>query len=239
MKLINSTEKFKKFTKIVRQNPNNYEARIDLGILNIQINKISDAKKNFEKAIEIDQYRDEAYLNLSNLYVLQKNISESINILKKFIQSNQYNKNIITNLATIYFNFNKTEDLEKFLYKYLNTEDNHVLFYIKANLLLRKDKTNQAINFFFKSINNNKTFWSAYEELIVLLEKTNQLTNLKKYINLAKINFSDEIKIIYFDALYLYRLKKYSLSLKILTENDLVKKFNQDPYLVNILDLLI
>jgi len=238
MKLDNFNKDFNKYTKIVTQNPNNYDARIGLGILNIQINKINEAKLHFEKAIGIAKNRKEAYINLSNLYILQKKIFESINILKNFIKRNQYDKKIITNLASIYYEYNKIENLEKLISKYLNKEDNHILFYLKANLLSRKNKTHEAIYYFSKSIETNKKFWASYETIIILFEKLNQLNNLIKYIKLAKIHFSNEIKIFYYEALYLYRMKKYDLSIKLINKNKLEKKYKDNSHLVNVLDLL-
>ena len=122
--------------------------------------------------------------------------------------------------------------------QFFNKEKNHVLLYIKAKLLLNNNKTQEATDFLLKSINTNPNFWPAYEVLFTTLETSNQLNNLKKYISKAKVNFLNEIKLIYYESLYLYRIKKYNLSLKIIIKNDLENKFNNDLYLVNVLDLL-
>ena len=230
--------KHKKNLKILKQNNNNYESRISFGIFNIKKKNLKEAKLNFEQAIEIDRSRYEAYLNLSNLYILLDNITDGINILEKFIQINKYNKHIINNLSVFYFKNSQYEDLDKLLSQFIKKDKNHILLYLKANLFLKKNKIQKAIELFKKSLNINKNYWAAYEDLLASLEKLNQLKDLEKYILEAKINFLHEIKLYYYESLYLFRIKDYNRSLKIIFKNNLDKKFKNDMYLVNVLDLL-
>ena len=82
MNLEKYNKDYRKYSGIIKKNPNNYEARISLGMVYINNNKISESKSHFEKAIEIDRTRYEAYVNLSNLHILLNNVSDGINILK-------------------------------------------------------------------------------------------------------------------------------------------------------------
>ena len=54
--------------KFCKKNPNNYEALLKLGLIDIKENNYLYAKDKFNKLIKINNKKYEAHLNLSNLY---------------------------------------------------------------------------------------------------------------------------------------------------------------------------
>ena len=94
--LTNNHSKDKSFyLNILKDQPNNYEAILKLGLIEVSESNFLDAKKKFEKLIKINNKRYEAHLNLSNILSLEGNINKANDILENFL------KNVEENLAII------------------------------------------------------------------------------------------------------------------------------------------
>ena len=100
--------------KILKKDPNNYDALLKLGLIDIKENNYSHAKEKFQKLIILNKNKYEAHLNLSNIYFLEGDIVKSNNILKNYIHNIENNVEIINSLAINFLNSNDFKNLEIF-----------------------------------------------------------------------------------------------------------------------------
>ena len=85
--------------QILEKDPNNYDALLKLGLIDIKEKKYSDAKEKFKKLITLKKNKYEAHLNLSNLYFLEGDIIKANKILKNYLNKIGANVEIINSLA--------------------------------------------------------------------------------------------------------------------------------------------
>ena len=86
---------------------------------------------------------------------------------------------------------------------------NFFLLNIKGSIYIKKKRVDSGVSFFKKSINLNKNFWPAYQNLFNVLEKSNQLDVFNSYLTLANNYFQKNLNLDYFKALYYYRLNNF------------------------------
>ncbi len=226
------------YTKILQKNPNNYEALLKLGLIDIKENKYSNAKDKFNKLIQINEKKYEAYLNLSNLFFLEGDIVKANNILKNYINNIEENVEIINSLAINFLNSNDFKNLETHIAKYINNHESHILCYLKGFVLLQDDKIYESENFFKKSMKINTGFWNNYDFLLKQYEKQSRLEDFKNLIKTAKKIFKKNIMISYYESLYLFRKKKYKDALDILANKENKKNFLSSLSNSNLADYL-
>ena len=118
----------------LKKYPDDYDLNLQLGLIFISNKDYSKAKIIFKKLIFINKSRFEGYLNLSNIFGINNKFDESEKILKKFIKKNNYNKQIVSGLATLYYNTGNYKKLKILVNQYLNIEENHIIFFLKAFL---------------------------------------------------------------------------------------------------------
>ena len=174
------------YLNILKNDPNNYEAILKLGLIDVNKNNFSFAKEKFKKLLEINIARYEAHLNLSNIYSLEGDIIKAKNILKEFLINIQENIEIINALAIKLSNLNENDDLEIHINKYIDKYESHILYYLKGYILSKSDKISESEVFFKKSINLNVNFWNAYQLLLKQYEKQSRLKDFKTIITSAK-----------------------------------------------------
>ena len=74
-------------------------------------------------------------------------------------------------------------------------------------------------------------FWNGYDLFYSFKQYEQQQSRLKEFKDLldkAKIIFKNNIKLFYYESLYLFRKKEYKQSLSILINVNLEKKFTQN-----------
>ena len=225
-KLITKPNNKKKLNTILDQNPNNYEDLLKMGLIDIKENNYSSAKEKFYRLIRLNNIKYEAHLNLSNIYFLEGNVPKANSILKNYIDNIEENVEIINSLAINFFNSNDFKNLETHISKYINNYQSHILYYLKGLLFLQADKINKSENFFKKSIALNASFWNNYDFLLNQYEKQSRLEDFIFLFKAAKKIFKENVKLTYYESLYLYRKKKYKDSLNILINTENKKKFH-------------
>ena len=211
--------------QILKKNPNNYEALLKLGLIDIKENNYSYAKDKFNKLIRINKKKYEAHLNLSNLFFLEGDIVKANNILKNYINNIEENIEIINSLAINFLNSNDFKNLEAHIAKYINSHESHILCYLKGFILLQDDKIYESESFFKKSMKINNGFWNNYDFLLKQYEKQSRLEDFKNLVKTAKKIFKNNIMISYYESLYLFRKKNYKDALDILINKENKKTF--------------
>ena len=72
------------YLNILKDQPNNYEAILKLGLIDVKESNLVSAKKKFKQLIKIDNKRYEAHLNLSNIISLEGDINKANDVLRNF-----------------------------------------------------------------------------------------------------------------------------------------------------------
>ena len=216
----------------------NYLNEIDKGIKNIKVKSYDKAEQNFQKAIVIKKKDFRAYLNLSNLFLIINKKEKAISTLIFFLKQINFKQEIAELLLKIYYEYNYKSKIESFfkdfkVEKVLEKKKRHNLYYIKAKYYEKINSISKSIKFYEKSINSNSKSSDVLIYFLDLLERSNNIDIFDKYIVIAeKIPKEDKnfLRIKYFKALYLYRIKSYSLSEKIIKNFDLEYNLSKDEF---------
>ena len=165
-KLTNKHSKDKSFyLNILKDQPNNYEAILKLGLIDVSESNFLDAKKKFEKLLKINNKRYEAHLNLSNIFSLEGDVDKANDVLKNFLKNVEENLAIINTIGINLLNSKKYGELEKHINKFVNKFESHILYFLKGYLLNKSELIKESEDYFTKSIDNNKNFWNGYDML--------------------------------------------------------------------------
>jgi len=228
-KIINMFSKEKSFyLNVLKDQPNNYEALLKLGLIDVGESNFVNAKKRFKQLIKIDNKRYEAHLNLSNIINLEGDTNKANDVLKNFLDNIEENIEIINTIGINLFNAKKYEELEKHLNKFINKYESHILFFLNGYLLTKNERITESEDYFKKSINSNINFWNGYDLLFKQYEKQSRLKDFKALLDKAKTIYKNNIKLFYYESLYLFRTKEYKKSLSILTNANLEINFTQN-----------
>ena len=226
----------KMYVEMLQKNPNNYDALLQLGLIDIKENNYLGAKDKFNKLIQINKKKYEAHLNLSNLFFLEGDIEKANNILKNYINNIDENIEIINSLAINFLNSNDFKNLETLIAKHINNHQSYILYYLKGFILTKAEKISESEDFFKKSISLNYKFWNNYDFLLKQYEKQSRLKDFKNLIDNAKKIFKNNLKLSYYESLYLFREREYEKSYNILTNNEVEQSFLSQKNEVDLAD---
>ena len=225
-KIINTNSNDKNFyLNILKNNPDDYEAILKLGLIDVQESNLSSAKEKFKKLLKINKKKYEGYLNLSNIYSFEGDVLKANNILKDFLNNIEENLEIINAIAINLLNIKKLNDLEIHINKYIDKYNSFILYYLKGYLFVEAGKISESEEFFQKSISLNINFWNNYDFLLKQYEKQSRLKDFKKLIESTKKIFKNNVILSYYESLYFFRVKDYTQSLNILIDKEIEQKF--------------
>ena len=154
------------YLNVLKNDPNNYQAILNLGLIDIKEKQFSFAKEKFKKLLKIDVLKYEGYLNLSNIYSLEGEVIKANNILSDFLINVEENIEIINAIAINLFNIEQLNELEIHINKYINKFESYILYYLKGYILSETNHISESEKFFKKSINLNVNFWNNYDFLL-------------------------------------------------------------------------
>ena len=224
------------YRNILKKDSNNYEAILKLGLIDVRENNFSSAKDKFKKLLKIDINKYEGYLNLSNIYSLEGKVFKANSILYDYLNNIKENEEIVTAIAVNLLNTEELNDLEKHINKFISKYENHTLYYLKGFILAKVEKISESEDFFKKSISLNYKFWNNYDFLLKQYEKQSRLKDFKNLIDNAKKIFKNNLKLSYYESLYLFREREYEKSYNILTNNEVEQSFLSQKNEVDLAD---
>ncbi|MFN8576580.1 MAG: tetratricopeptide repeat protein [Candidatus Sericytochromatia bacterium] len=98
----NAKEAYICFGEIVRDNPDNYNANLNLARLDLFHGKKEDASNRLTNMIEKNPEIAEAYIQLANINLIDKNIDKSIELYEKSLTINPDNIYVLYTLTLAY-----------------------------------------------------------------------------------------------------------------------------------------
>ena len=161
LNIINSKDK-NFYLRILKNEPNNYDAILKLGLIEVKESDFNSAKEKFKKLIKIDINKFEGHLNLSNIYILENQVTKANNILNNYLDEINENIEIINALSINLLNSKDYQKLERLIDNYIYKYESYILYYLKGYILKKNDKISKSEIYFKKSITINPNFWQSY-----------------------------------------------------------------------------
>ena len=90
------------FLEIIDILPLQYEALINLGLINVHKKLYEKSINYFKEAKKVDKKNIDPYINLGNIYILQKNYTNAIKFFEIAHEIDRTNLNVINNLSFLY-----------------------------------------------------------------------------------------------------------------------------------------
>ena len=167
-----------------------------------QLKKYDTAITYFEEAIQLNPNFSEAYNNLGNIKKRIGKIEEAISCFKKAIELKENNILAYFNLANTYRENRYFNELIETYEKILSFNPNDIkTLYNLGSVYLFLGEISKGKNFFEKIIKINKNHVPSYRN-IISVTKINKENEIFKQLELLKVDvFSDEDKILFYDAL--------------------------------------
>ena len=167
-----------------------------------QLKKYDTAITYFEEAIQLNPNFSEAYNNLGNIKKRIGKIEEAISCFKKAIELKENNILAYFNLANTYRENRYFNELIETYEKILSFNPNDIkTLYNLGSVYLFLGQISKGKNFFEKIIKINKNHVPSYRN-IISVTKINKENEIFKQLELLKVDvFSDEDKILFYDAL--------------------------------------
>ena len=218
----------------------NYDNLVNSALIFIKEKCYTESILFLKKAIEINSHKIEAYINIANIYIILNKYTKGLEYLNIAYKKDPLNISIINTLSFLNLEVKDNSKALVLINSGLKIDkNNYFLLNLKGRIFIEKNLIEEGIVFFVKSISIKKDYWNAYENLFSILELTNDLDFFKKYIEVAKINFSNNIFLNFFEAQLLFREKKFDTIINISKEIDIEKKLKNFPdYLILYYDLL-
>ena len=216
-KIINKKSNDKYFYQnLLKKNPNNYEAILKLGLIDVKENNFSSAKHKFEKLIKIDINKYEGHLNLSNIYSLDGEALKAIDILNDYLNNVDENEEVVTAIAVNLLNVDKVISFSP------------QIFIDKKTKILKKDTRWMSNNPFYKNINQDSKYLN--------LNNINLLSKNIIYVGYNDLDRSDLDAVNYLNISKNLEIVKYILPKSITNTHYLSKYLVEKSLLNNILD---
>ena len=189
----------KEYNKIIRTDPNNYEAVRHLGILFFDTNKNEEAYNCFQKAIALNPKGFEAYNNLGTINLRNNNNELAEKCFKKSFELMPSYLPAINNLAGLYVKLQKKDEALIFAKKGLSLKnDNPVTRNQYAKALILNNELDEAI----KILEELCTSYSIPDFRVNLSSAYKEIGNFKKSEEIINDEFKKDFTHIDFFAGY-------------------------------------
>ena len=198
------------YKKILKQDPNNFDANFNLGTIFAKNNKLEKSLELLEKAAIINPNLEKIFNNLGLIYLNLGNTDEALKNTKKAIQLNPESSIAYNHLGLIYSNKGSIKDaVESFKQSLKFNPNNTQVYYNLGNLFKRINDIKNSEKFLSKTIELNPKHLPAYNNLLELYDISNQNEKFKDVLEKSETNFGKNSTIELFRAKLFYKLKKY------------------------------
>ena len=203
-------EAIKLYEKILNQEPENFDANLNLGSIYAQTKNFSKASELWSKAIKINPKIPDVHNNLAMIEITLKNYDKAIEYAQNAIKLNPNFFLAFNNLGIAQKEKGNYEEAKSSFQKSISINSKGFLAYY--NLGIVNYELNDAVNSeesYIKSIENNPKYISTYINLLNLYEKLNKTEKLEKLLNQAKKIFpgNDTLKLI--EGKLNFKIKNY------------------------------
>ena len=172
------------YNQVLEIDPNNLNARINLGAVFKGLGDNKKAKNCYEKVIEITPNYVNAHINLGNIFKDLKEYQKAKNCYEKAIEINPNETKAHNNLGNIFKELKKYEEAIDCFEKAIEIDPNFVNAYLNLGIVFQKlEEYQKAISCYEKAIEIDSNFVDPYINLGAILET---LGEYKKAIDCYK-----------------------------------------------------
>lgn len=208
------------YKQALKINPDFAGALNNIGNILKDKGDIEAAINNYKQAIKIKPDNAETYFNLGNILSEKKDLEAAINCFDLALKLKPTYFKAYLNMGIALKDSGDLEAAIDCYKKAIKIRPNSFEAYNNMGIALKsKGDIEAAIDCYKKTLEIKPDESKVYINLCSLLEKSNNLTELRKVISEAKnllSKFPDDLLI--FESLYYFRLKKYNLAQKLITK---------------------
>ena len=162
--------------KIIRKNPDSYQAYYFIGKTLIELKKYKQAQDYLNKALRINPNFHIARIHLGEAYFEAGQYKIALKIYKQVEKADPSNVDAVLDIGETYFQLENYDLAEKYLQKAIRMDPEYFSPYNEmGNLYLLRNDYNQAIEYYKKSLNKK----SDYTDALIGLGKS--YCSLKQY----------------------------------------------------------
>mgnify|MGYP000860125945 CR=1 FL=1 len=169
------TEARSHFIRLLEQNPNNFNARHHLGLMDMDEQKFESAEQNFRRCLESDPENSMCCYNLGTLFLTTERCDQAIQQFICSLRSGVESEVSILarkNLGTAYEACAKKDGaILKFLDKIKQDPGNPAHHYDLGGVYAEKGLSDQAVNEWENTVKLDPTYCPAYYELSMVANK--------------------------------------------------------------------
>ena len=219
------TKKFEKALELLNKgiqiNPKVADLYNNMGLIYKEMREFDQSLKYFKKAVEVNENFAIAFSNLALVYKDLKNFKESEKNFLIAIEKKPNNFDFYNNLGVLYKDFDYFEKAENIFKKILSEDPKNLLANLNlGNIFKFKQKIDLAEYHYNQCIEINPNYFPAYNNLMELLEITNQNEKFKNIIQKARgLSLNSKIVNLFWGQ-YLYKIKEYNESINCLENID-------------------
>ena len=204
----------KKFKKSLEVDPNNSEVFNNLGLIYKELNDTNKSINCFKKAVEINPNFTIAYNHLGLTYQSSKKFIDAEKTFLKVLKIDPSNLEANINLAILYKDISEIDKAKNLFEKIIDKYPKNQLALINyGNLLKISGDKKKSEECFQMAIEINPKFFPAYNNLMVLYERTNQNEKLKQIIDKAYLYFPKNMILKLFLGHYFYKIEDFNKSI--------------------------
>ncbi len=209
----------KNYQKAIYLDPNFAQAYSNLGVIYTDLN-ILKAIECYQLAIKLDPRNPNYYLKQGNLYLSINKFNEAQYVYLKALRIKPKFAAVLSNLGNIYFEKNEFNSAIECYQKAVNTDPSLAsAYYNMGNSWREKDNIDLSVECYKKTIALNSDHLNAYINCADIYEKWNKIKELGTWLRYSERklkNFPPDLQV--FKCIYLFRNKKYSECMKLMTK---------------------
>ena len=208
------------FNKTIEIDKNFLPGYNNLGNIYKELKKIEKSIKYFKKAIKINSNYINAIYNLAVVYSEIGNNEDAVNYFKKALQINPNHIPTLNNFGILLKNFKKYEEAINCFEKIISIDANFLKAYNNIGTIsLELGDMKKAIEAYYKAFNLDPNNFTAYKNLLAAYENSNQIESYEKILDLSKKKFPQETTLDFYNAVLLFRKKRYKDAIILLKKN--------------------
>jgi len=210
----------KNFQKTVEIDQKFLQGYNNIANIHRELKNTEESIKYFKKAIKINPNYINAIFNLAVVYSEIGEDKASANYFMMVLKINPNHIPTLNNFGILLKNSKKYSEAMICFEKIIKIDSNFLRAYNNiGTIALELGDIKKSINSYKKAFNLNPNTFTSYRNLLAVYENSNQIESYEKILKLTKEKFPNENVLNFYDAVLLFRKKRYKESINLLEKN--------------------
>ena len=199
--------------KNLARHPKDAKCCIELSEYFMERGLVDSAMNYALKAVRLDSLNADYYVTLSDLYLLSNQTDLCEDMLLKALQVNDKCEAAYLKLAELHYLFKRYDESLEMISKALELNDYlPKAYFIRGWVMREQGDTNAAIRAYLKAVDQNSSYYQAYEELAHLYHLRHHPLAVEYYKNVLSIQ-PDHLQTLYNLAMFYQETGDYDQAL--------------------------